>query len=288
MLVQGSQVGGNASGRVMSNAENTKLLLQSGIVPKSGQIPSSDALVPVNPGSANDLWNQHVNNVTSQPVDVLNPSGVPSSHRVQSGSSGSGDSSASGLMNGTFGFDDISSVLSAYFGLEEKIAKDNRDFQQQSADRAMAFNAAEAEKNRNWQEQQNQANREFQQTSADKAMAFSASEADKNRAWQEQMSNTAYQRSVADAIEAGINPMLIAQQGGASTPSAISGNGFAASGSVGSGSSASGSAASGSKADIDYSAVASYITAMINKSSQMYSSNVNAAVGLLGSLIRLA
>lgn len=52
---------------------------------------------------------------------------------------------------------------------------------------------------------------------AREANAASALEAQKNRDWQEMMSNTSYQRSMADLEAAGINPML-AYTSGASTP----------------------------------------------------------------------
>lgn len=54
---------------------------------------------------------------------------------------------------------------------------------------------------------------------------FNAQQASINRDFQERMSNTAYQRSIADMKKAGINPMLAVTQGGASAPSGSSASG---------------------------------------------------------------
>lgn len=196
-----------------------------------------------------DEWNAHVN----QAISSGNFSNQPLS-----------DNSASSL----FAINPYADIRYIY-QLEKALADANNQFSQQSADTAWNRTVAE-----------NALNREFQQQSAQEAMNFSASEAEKQREWQEYMANTEYQRAVADARKAGINPMLIAQQGGASTPSGAVGSGFSASGSTGSAPSAT-----GTKANVDYGAISSYITASINKAASVYATNVNALTKLLSSIL---
>lgn len=105
--------------------------------------------------------------------------------------------------------------------------------------------------------------------SAERQYRFNAEEAKKHRDWQERMSNTAYQRQVADLKAAGLNPVLGYMQGqGATTPS---------------GSAASGANYHGAQAQVDMSAndvLQSLYSAIINSATQKDIAQINASTAL--------
>lgn len=73
---------------------------------------------------------------------------------------------------------------------------------------------------------------DYQSKSDATAMAWSAQEAEKNRQWQEELANTAHQRQVNDLVNAGLNPILSANNG-AYTGSGATGQAFSSSGAQG-------------------------------------------------------
>lgn len=110
----------------------------------------------------------------------------------------------------------------------------DRAWQEQHTAKQNAFSAEQADLA--WQRNQQ---------SAREAMKFEATQAEINRQWQAEMSNTAYQRQIADLKKAGVNPIFALNGGGASTPS-----GATASGTAGYASPAQGTSARGAQANV--------------------------------------
>lgn len=135
---------------------------------------------------------------------------------------------AAGIGAGSELLTNVAGTVGNYFA-NKSLQEDSFDFNALEASRQRTFENVQAEKARDWQTNANQI-----------AMDFNHREAEIARAFEERMSNTQFQRQVADLEAAGINPILAASLGGGSTPS-----GQAADIGTSSTSSARGQAASG-------------------------------------------
>lgn len=88
--------------------------------------------------------------------------------------------------------------------------------------------------NNRWSAAQADKQMQFQKDQNKVAMDFNAEQADISRKWQEYMSNTAHQREIKDLKAAGLNPVLSAMGGnGAPVTSGATASGYTSSGAMG-------------------------------------------------------
>jgi len=126
---------------------------------------------------------------------------------------------AVGVSTGGIPWGTIANGVMGFMGNES-----TNESNQQIAQQNNAFNAHQAQLNRDFSADQSETNRRFQAQQAAEQMAV-----------QQYTSGTAYRRAVSDLKEAGLNPMLAYQQGGAQASQGASGSGSAGSGSAASG-----------------------------------------------------
>lgn len=162
-------------------------------------------------------------------------------------------------------YGDYAQLIEANRKAQEEAARIDREFQQNSANAAMQFEADQAQLDRDWQASANQI-----------AMDFSSKEAQLQRNWIDASRANAYEVAVEGMKRAGLNPILAASGNGAPVVSGSVGSGYTSGGSA-----ARGHAASGSKSDVDIQSYNSLVNTMVSAAARVYGDTVRSIADII-------